>query len=388
MSSIKTDRHSNRCVLDIESLESRTLLTAAPHVVDVVADNRGEVVITMSRSLKDTTITRSAIQVHTEGPDHILGNADDVKAVAPVSWNSEGRKISIKTRGLSAGTGYRVKLVATKLFAPDGTRLDGEFSGKLPSGNGNAGGNFEFQTKNDKSVAPLVRMSTNHGILTIKMFRDAAPISVDNFFNYANSGRYDDIFFTRAIPGFIVQAGSLKVDSNNDVIAPTADGPIQNEFDVSNTIGTIAFAKVGPPPGQSPTDETINSATNQFFFNLGDNSSNLDNQNGGFTVFGKVVGSAGLDSINEIPTQHDIVVLHNPLNGQGVLPAFSSTGLTNVPIENKDDVTGSTQNLDNGDPAHNVPPTTGFVVTGNFEPRESLVMIRRTAVVMKVAALG
>ncbi len=60
----------------------------------------------------------------------------------------------------------------------------------------------------------------------------------------------------------------------------TSYGPIQNEFssDRSNVSGTIAMAKVGNDP---------NSATSQWFVNLGDNSANLDNQNGGFTVFGK-----------------------------------------------------------------------------------------------------
>ena len=68
-------------------------------------------------------------------------------------------------------------------------------------------------------------------------------------------------------------------------------GPsVLNEPGISNIVGTLAMAKTGAGP---------NTATNQWFFSVGDNSSNLDNQNGGFTVFGRVIGS-GLSVINAI----------------------------------------------------------------------------------------
>ena len=68
---------------------------------------------------------------------------------------------------------------------------------------------------------------------------------------------------------------------------------VVNEPNVSNTLGTVAFAKTPGDP---------NSATNEFFFNLGDNAANLDGQNGGFTVFGQVM-NGGLNTLADINTK-------------------------------------------------------------------------------------
>src|SRR5439155_1260388 len=65
---------------------------------------------------------------------------------------------------------------------------------------------------------------------------------------------------------------------------------VQNEFGASNTIGTLAMAKLDNQP---------NSATSQFFINLANNTS-LDSNNGGFTVFGKLVGAADQQVVNRL----------------------------------------------------------------------------------------
>lgn len=139
--------------------------------------------------------------------------------------------------------------------------------------------------------ATTVRVITSLGDFSIELFDDVTPITVANFLNYVNSGRYNSAIFHRSVPGFVVQGGWL--DSSFTVI-PT-DAPIQNEFSVSNTRGTVAMAKLEGDP---------NSATNQWFVNLADNSANLDGQNGGFTAFGRVIGDGMtvVDAIAALPT--------------------------------------------------------------------------------------
>ncbi len=65
---------------------------------------------------------------------------------------------------------------------------------------------------------------------------------------------------------------------------------VTNEPELSNVRGTIAMAKLGTDP---------NSATNQWFISLADNSANLDVQNDGFTVFGIVMDN-GMDIVDVI----------------------------------------------------------------------------------------
>ncbi|HEX6961255.1 MAG TPA: peptidylprolyl isomerase, partial [Lacipirellula sp.] len=98
-----------------------------------------------------------------------------------------------------------------------------------------------------------------------------------------------------SVPGFVVQGGGFKYPSDAvGVQQVPQDPPAPNEPGISNLRGTIAMAKLGGDP---------NSATNQWFFNLADNSENLDNQNGGFTAFGRVVGNgmSVVDAIAALP---------------------------------------------------------------------------------------
>ena len=137
---------------------------------------------------------------------------------------------------------------------------------------------------------PIVRFSTSLGNIDVQLSPSDAPLNVANFLNYVDAGSYNGSFIHRSIPGFVIQGGGFDFVNGEPVEIPT-NSPVVNEFKLSNVRGTIAFAKVGSDP---------NSATDQWFFNLADNSANLDNQNGGFTVFGRIVNTDGLAVMDAI----------------------------------------------------------------------------------------
>lgn len=137
----------------------------------------------------------------------------------------------------------------------------------------------------------VVRVLTNQGAIDIELYDRggppngfAAPLTTTNFLKYVNTGRLDNTFFHRMIAGFVLQGGGFADDptSSPQYAAVTTDPAVQNEFSStrSNIERTVAMAKLGGDP---------NSATSQWFFNLGNNAGNLDTQNGGFTVFGRVI---------------------------------------------------------------------------------------------------
>jgi cyclophilin family peptidyl-prolyl cis-trans isomerase len=150
------------------------------------------------------------------------------------------------------------------------------------------------------AAAPIVTLQTNFGPLSIQLDPAAAPETVANFLKYVTDGDYDNSIFHRLIAGFVLQGGGFTTGSETFVnvsqftSVPT-DPPVVNEFGRSNVRGTIAMAKLGTDP---------NSATSQFFFNLVDNSGNLDGQNGGFTVFGELIDLTLLDQLAATPLRN------------------------------------------------------------------------------------
>lgn len=127
----------------------------------------------------------------------------------------------------------------------------------------------------------------NGGKITLELYPDKAPNTVNNFISLANSGFYDGIIFHRVISGFMIQGG--------DPAGVGTGGPgyhINGEFalngfkgnDIKHERGVISMARANDP----------NSAGSQFFI-MHANASYLDGQ---YAAFGKVV--EGIETVDEI----------------------------------------------------------------------------------------
>ncbi len=144
-----------------------------------------------------------------------------------------------------------------------------------------------------KGKMKMVKLHTNKGIITLQLDAEKAPITVQNFLDYVNSGFYANTIFHRVIPNFMIQGGGFEPGMKQK---PTK-APIKNEAanGLKNEVYTIAMARTSDP----------HSATAQFFINT-QNNGFLDypGQDGwGYCVFGKVIeGKEVVDAIGKVKT--------------------------------------------------------------------------------------
>ncbi len=187
----------------------------------------------------------------------------------------------------------------------------------------------------------VVRMELPEGFVDIELFDaggpnggTAAPLTAANFLSYVNSGRYTNTFFHRLAANFVLQGGGYSLidplpTGTPKYTAITKDAAVKNEFSKTrtNAARTLAMAKFDGQP---------DSATSEFFFNLKDNNdptnpNNLDVQNGGFTVFARVIkGWDVIQTVIGLTTQN----LNSYLSGN------QSTAFDTVPLtgENNTDL--------------------------------------------------
>ncbi|TCK17790.1 peptidyl-prolyl cis-trans isomerase A (cyclophilin A)/peptidyl-prolyl cis-trans isomerase B (cyclophilin B) [Thiogranum longum] len=132
----------------------------------------------------------------------------------------------------------------------------------------------------------IVHMQTSKGEIVLELDRRKAPVTVNNFVEYANAGFYDGTLFHRVIPGFMIQGGGFEPG----MVKKPTHAPIKNESrnGLHNTVGTIAMART----------RNADSATSQFFINTGNNAALDYPSQGGYCVFGKVI--KGMDVVKAI----------------------------------------------------------------------------------------
>ncbi len=136
----------------------------------------------------------------------------------------------------------------------------------------------------------MIKLNTNFGSITLELYADKAPATVENFITYVKDGFYNGTIFHRVISGFMIQGGGMEPGMQEKQTRE----PIKNEADngLSNERGTIAMARTMEP----------HSASAQFFINVSNNTF-LDHRSQtpdgwGYTVFGKVVD--GMDVVDKI----------------------------------------------------------------------------------------
>jgi len=153
---------------------------------------------------------------------------------------------------------------------------------------------------------PVVVIETSAGTITAELFKDRAPVSVENFLQYVRDGHYAGTIWHRVVPGFMIQGGGYTAEMAEKGTRP----PIQNEATngLSNRRGTLAMARL----------QSARSATAQFYINLANNPV-LDHRgfspgDFGYAVFGRVL--EGMDVVDRI----------------GMVKTGEKDGMENVPL--------------------------------------------------------
>lgn len=153
---------------------------------------------------------------------------------------------------------------------------------------------------------PLVILDTSAGAVTLELFKDRAPVSVENFLQYVRDGFYPGTIFHRVVPGYVIQGGGYTAA----LVEKDTRAPIQNEATngLKNRRGTLAMAR----------KRALRSGTSQFYINLADNASldyrGLSPDDFGYAVFGRVL--EGMDVVDKIAAG----------------PTATRDGMENVPV--------------------------------------------------------
>lgn len=159
---------------------------------------------------------------------------------------------------------------------------------------------------------PIVKLETSEGDITVVLFADKSPKTVDNFLAHVDEGFYENTIFHRVIDNFMVQGGGFDVDLKQKKTERKVINESKNR--VHNDRGTLAMARTNDP----------DSAGSQFFINQRNNP-RLDWTpfKPGYTVFGEVItGMRIVDFMASTPTGNAV-----GMTDKGQMP------LQNVPVD-------------------------------------------------------
>ena len=139
---------------------------------------------------------------------------------------------------------------------------------------------------------PIVKLETSEGDITVVLFADKSPKTVENFLAHVDEGFYENTVFHRIIDNFMVQGGGFDVDLKQRKTERKVINESKNRL--HNDRGTLAMARTSDP----------DSAGSQFFINQRNNP-RLDWTpfKPGYTVFGEVItGMRIVDFMASTPT--------------------------------------------------------------------------------------
>ena len=141
----------------------------------------------------------------------------------------------------------------------------------------------------------MIKLHTNHGVITIDLDNEKAPVTVQNFIDYVTSGHFDNTIFHRVINDFMIQGGGFEPGMKQKETRQ----PIQNEAanGLKNEAYTVAMARTSD----------VHSASAQFFINVADNGflnyTSPTSEGFGYCVFGKVIeGKDVVEKIKKVET--------------------------------------------------------------------------------------
>ncbi len=247
--------------------------------------------------------------------------ADTTDAIKAIPVNDPGFNLAtsaVVVSGISTSSALMYKKLATLTIA--GQYLDGAIRVVTPQCSGltevsgasatqrvftctpNTVGTFSAQVLSARGdailasastavPAPQVTMKTTMGDMVIDLYPTNAPVTVDNFLQYANDSFYNGLIFHRVISNFMIQGGGF----NTQLAQVTTRAAIKLEAPngLSNLRGTIAMARTA----------VRDSATAQFFINVVDNGFlDASATNDGYAVFGKVISGMDVaDKIKAVP---------------------------------------------------------------------------------------